>query len=118
MTPDTAIEDVLAGRSFKQVDPNGGDDAAEKLAPEVGDQFIGTLTEIFEFDSKYKKDTKVKGYKLTALNGDPKVLIQKGNLAWQMSPVKPGQLVKIERLPDETLDNEMVSSSWVVSVAE
>jgi len=114
------LNDVLAGRAFKSVEPQRADDGeqAEKLNLQVGDVFVGTLTEVFEFDSKFKKDTKVKGYNLTRLNGEPVVLIQKGNLAWNMGPVKPGQLVRISRFPDDTLDNGTVSSSWGVEVAE
>lgn len=118
---DSNLSDVLAGRAFKSVEPQRSDDGevqAEKLNLQVGDQFVGTLTDVFEFDSKFKKDTKVKGYNLTRLNGDPCVLIQKGNLAWNMGPVKVGQLVRISRFADDTLDNGMVSSSWGVEVAE
>lgn len=119
------LNDVLSGRAFKTVEParNNDDEAqADKLDLQVGDQFVGTLTEVFEFDSKFKPGTKVKGFNLTALNGDPKVLIQKGNLAWHMGPVKPGQLVRITRFEDDDIKlatgAAAKSSSWGVEVAE
>jgi hypothetical protein len=119
------LNDVLSGRAFKTVEPQRSDDGeqqAEKLNLQIGDQFVGTLTEVFEFASKYKKGVQVKGYNLAALNGDPKVLIQKGNLAWHMGPVKVGQLVRITRFDDDDIKSaegaDMKSSSWGVEVAE
>jgi hypothetical protein len=114
---------VLAGRAFKQVDPNAdkADDSSERITLEVGDTFVGTLTKRVEFDSKYNPGKVVEAYELTALDGSKKFLISKGNMKWQMSPVKEGQLVKLERLPDEDFEKNgrtMTSSSWVVFVAE
>lgn len=116
------LSDVLAGRSFKQVDPSGGDDSAEKLTLEVGDDFVGTLVKRTEFQSKYDKSKMVEAYELTdARSGAKRFLVSKGNMKWQMSPVKEGQLIKIERLGDEDFDSNGVtktSSTFVVFVAE
>lgn len=115
------LSDVLAGRSFKSVQPQSNDDSSERITLEVGDQFVGTLLKRVEFQSKYNKDKMVEAYELTALNGDKKFLIGKGNLKFQMSPVKEGQLVRISRLPDEDFEKNgttMTSSSWGVEVAE
>ena len=111
------LNDVLAGRAFKQVQPQSESDS-EKVSLEVGQSFIGTLSKVTEFESKFNKGKMVKGYEFTKLDGSKAFMHGKGNLPWQMSPVKEGQLVKIERLPDDTLDNGLVSSSWVVFVAE
>lgn len=112
---------VLAGRAFKSVDPKGeSDDSSERITLEVGDQFVGTLTKRVEFQSKYNKDKMVEAYELTALDGSKKFLISKGNLRYQMSPVKDGQLVRITRLPDEDFEKggvTMTSSSFGVEVA-
>lgn len=117
------LNDVLAGRAFKQVDPNADrdDDSSETIKLDVGDHFIGTLAKRVEFESKYTKGKMVEAYELTALDGSKKFLVSKGNLRWNMSPVKEGQLVKIERLGDEDFDKNgttMTSSSWVVFIAE
>jgi hypothetical protein len=116
------LKDVLAGRAFKQVDPAGSsDDSSERITLEVGDTFVGTLTKVSEFESKYSKGKMVPTYELTALDGAKKFLISKGNLAYNMRPVKVGQLVKIERLGDEDFEKNgatMTSSSFVVFTAE
>lgn len=112
------LNDVLAGRAFKQVQPQSDQGDSEKLNLQVGDVFIGTLSKVTEFESKFNKGKMVKGYEFTKLDGSKAFMHGKGNLPWNMSPVKEGQLVKIERLPDDTLENGLVSSSWVVSVAE
>ncbi len=117
------LKDVLAGRAFKSVDPNEGrdDDSSERITLEVGDQFVGTLTKRVEFQSKYDTNKMVEAYELTDLSGSKKFLISKGNLKWNMSPVKEGQLVRISRLPDEDFDKggrTMTSSTWGVEVAE
>lgn len=117
------LNDVLAGRAFKSVDPNAEKEAddRERITLNVGDQFVGTMTKRVEFPSKYQKDKMVEAYELTDLSGAKKFLISKGNLKWNMSPVKEGQLVRISRLPDEDFDKNgttMTSSSWGVEVAE
>lgn len=117
------LKDVLAGRAFKSVDPNANadQDSSERITLEVGDQFVGTLTKRVEFESKYNPGKMVESYELTDLSGAKKFLISKGNLKWQMSPVKDGQLVRISRLPDEDFEKNgrtMTSSSWGVEVAE
>lgn len=117
------LNDVLAGRAFKQVDPNAGrdDESSEKLELNVGDQFIGTLNKRVEFESKFTPGKMVEAYELTALDGSKKFLVSKGNMKWNMSPVKEGQLIKIERLPDEDFEKngrKMTSSTFVVFIAE
>lgn len=117
------LNDVLAGRAFKSVDPNAAkeDDSSERITLEVGDQFVGTLAKRVEFESKYNPGKMVEAYELNALDGSKKFLISKGNLKWNMSPVKDGQLVRISRLPDEDFEKNgrtMTSSSWGVEVAE
>lgn len=113
------LSDVLAGRAFKSVQPQSNDDdSSEKLKLEVGDVFVGTLSKVTEFESKFNKGKMVKGYEFTKLDGSKAFMHGKGNLSWNMGPVKEGQLVRITRFPDDTLDNGLVSSSWGVEVAE
>lgn len=115
------LNSVLAGRAFKSVQPGNTEDSSERITLEVGDQFIGTLSKRVEFKSKYDTDKMVEAYELTDLSGDKKFLISKGNLKFQMSPVKEGQLVRITRLPDEDFEKagrKMTSSTWGVEVAE
>lgn len=115
------LNDVLAGRAFKQVDPQSSDSGSEKLTLEIGDSFVGTLAKRTEFQSKYDKNKMVEAYELTALDGSKRFLVSKGNMKWNMSPVKEGQLIKIERLGDEDFDSNGVtktSSTFVVFVAE
>lgn len=107
------IKDIIKGRAAKpKVEPESSD--AIKL--EVGQQFLGRLTGLFSFDSKYKAGEKVQGWEFDA-NGTKASITHRGNLMYeiQRSGAEVGDDVLIERLPDEETKNKRMAQTFAVS---
>lgn len=114
MSNDT-LNDILAGRTFAEPERP----ASNVVKLEVGDEFIGTYVKFTEHPSQLNPDKTSKLFFFTKPNGDEAVIWGKGNLAWGMSAVPAGALVKIVREADEKPEgSKFISSTFKVYVAQ
>lgn len=111
-----SLEDVLGNTEWKQVNP-GGDGGGDAVDLNIGESLVGTFNGSSEHPSKFNPEKPSVLLKLTRPDGSKAVLWAKGNLGYQMAEVKPGQLVKIERLPDETTKKGFTVKTFVVFTA-
>jgi hypothetical protein len=113
MTP-SDIKDIIKGRAAK---PKVETESSDAIKLEVGQQFLGRLTGLFSFDSKYKAGEKVQGWEFETADGTKASITHRGNLVYeiQRSGAEIGDDVLIERLPDEETKNKRMAQTFAVS---
>jgi hypothetical protein len=105
---------VIAGRAAKQ---RVEQESSDKIALEVGQQFLGKLTGTFQFDSKYKAGEKVDGWEFETSDGSTAGITHRGNLKYEIarSGAEIGDDVLIERMPDEETKNKRMAQTYAVT---
>lgn len=120
-----SLKDVLGAEpTWTAVDTTTDDgEGPERLNLAIGDMLVGTYMGDKEFISKYRNAKTGQFDKINhlllfrMLDGTDASFFAKGNLWYQMQNVSAGTLVKIERLPDETMKDGNPVTTWLVFTA-